>query len=154
MVRCFHCSAHTACLQFTNAMNDSNEPLDPQDDLVTVRQARNEFEATIIVNTLRSEGIDAFSFGMFRNILPVESRFTGVPVQVRQGDLDRARTVLREQAEDSSDLEWDEVDLGERDDELPLRETNRMPWPARIAFIVAVLIALLFFAGFIVMVIW
>jgi hypothetical protein len=127
---------------------------DPQDDLVTIKQARNEFEASIIVASLKDEGIEAFSFGMFRNILPVDSRFTGVPVQVRRSDLERAKQVLEQRADASADLDWDEIDVGEREDRLPLREPGRMPWPARIALVVAIIITLTFFAGFVVMLIW
>lgn len=126
----------------------------PQDDLVTVKQARNEFEASILVASLKDEGIEAFSFGMFRNILPVDSRFTGVPVQVRQRDLEQALRVLQEKADASADIDWDEIDVGKREDHLPLREPGRMPWPARIALVVAILAALTLFAGFIVMLIW
>lgn len=130
------------------------EESDPRDDLVTVQQVRNEFEASILVASLKDEGIEAFSFGMFSNILPVASRFTGVPVQVRKGDLERARRVLEEKAETPADVDWDSIDVGEREDRLPLREPGRMPWPARVAMVVAILAALTLFAGFIVMLIW
>jgi hypothetical protein len=123
------------------------------DDLVTLTKVRNEFEAGIIVATLKEEGIEAVAFGAFRNFLPVDTRFTGVPIQVRKSDLERAREALAEAGEMPADVDWGEIDVGEREDQLPLREPGRMPWPARIALVVAILAALTLFAGFVVMLI-
>ena len=50
------------------------------------------------------------------------------------------------------DLDWDEVDVGERDDDLPLTPVNRMPLLARIGFAVAVAVLILTLAVMISMV--
>ncbi len=71
----------------------------------------------------------------------------GAFVLVKRQDADQARQILEQRIDDSVDLDWDEVDVGEREDTLPLRPVNGMPLPAKIA---AVLVALMLLAGLIV----
>ena len=66
-----------------------------------------------------------------------------MPVQVRRADLERARAALEKNTSDSVDLDWDEVDVGEREDHLPLTPVNRMPLLARIGFALAVAVVVL-----------
>ncbi len=113
------------------------------ENLVTVTSTPTEFEAHTIVAVLREEGIEAFAFGTFGGSLPLGGVFTSVPVQVRQSDLQRARLALRQNVADSVDLDWDEVDVGERKDELPLRPVGQMPLLAKVAFTVAAMLILL-----------
>jgi hypothetical protein len=83
--------------------------------------------------------IDAFAFGtvtgasMGMGILPV-------PVQVRAADLQRAQAALKQNVADSVDLDWDEVDVGEREDQLPLSTRQGMPVMAKVSVVVAALI--------------
>ncbi len=44
---------------------------------------------------------------------------------------------------DSVDLDWDEVNVGEREDDLPLRPVGQMPLLAKVAFAVAAVLILL-----------
>jgi hypothetical protein len=59
---------------------------------------------------------------------------------VRAADLERAKAALSENTIESASVDWDSVDIGEREDELPLRPPGRMPWPAKIGFALAMFI--------------
>ncbi len=109
-----------------------NEPT--SDRLVTLAQAKTEFEANMIVSILANAGIEAFAFGSAYSALPLNTRFMRVPVQVRESELEAARAALKQNIEDSVDIDWDEVDVGQREDQLPLREPGRMPLAAKLAF--------------------
>ena len=109
-----------------------------EDDLVVLITTGGDGEAYALVALLDEAGIEA---------LVVESTPPGLGgvlgpgavLRVRRGDRERARRVLDAAA--SVDIEWDEVDLGERADRLPLHRPGRMPLAARIAFVVAVIVA-------------
>jgi hypothetical protein len=107
------------------------------DDLATVTTCASEFEAHALVAVLKSEGIEAHAFGAARSALPIASRWLEVPVQVRAADVERARAVLERNKQDSIDIDWDEVDVGEREDSLPLSTVGRVPLMARVATITA-----------------
>lgn len=124
----------------THQTFDPFPPLDPGDDLKTVVSCMTEFEAATKVAVLEEAGIDAFIFGAAHSALPLNQKFLSVPVQVRASDLERARAALCENSADAPSIDWDSVDLGERDDDLPLRAPGRMPWPARIGLILAMFI--------------
>lgn len=113
------------------------------DALATLRTVGSEFEAHTLVAVLREEGIEAHVFAAMHASLPLGQHHFGVPVQVRRADLERARAALEKNATDSVDLDWDEVDVGEREDQLPLTPVNRMPLLARIGFAVAVAVVVL-----------
>lgn len=113
------------------------------DALATLRTVGSEFEAHTLVAVLREEGIEAHVFAAMHASLPLGQRYFGVPVQVRRADLERARAALEKNATDSVDLDWDEVDVGEREDQLPLTPVNRMPLLARIGFALAVAVVVL-----------
>jgi hypothetical protein len=117
------------------------------DDLVTVVSCMTEFEAASKVAVLEDAGIEAWTFGAHHSALPLSQRFLGVPVQVRAADLNRARTALDENLTDSPSIDWDSVDIGEREDSLPLNPPGRMPLPARIGFVLAMIILAITLAG-------
>ncbi|MCI0363749.1 MAG: DUF2007 domain-containing protein [Phycisphaerales bacterium] len=119
-------------------MNEIDHP----DDLVTLVTRPTEFEANVLVAVLQEAGIKAFAFGALATTLHLGSRITPVPVQVRRADLERAKVALAQNVADSVDLDWDEVDLGEREDRLPLVEGRRMPRLARVGYLIAVLIVI------------
>ncbi|MDA1008468.1 MAG: hypothetical protein O2800_05635 [Planctomycetota bacterium] len=89
--------------------------------LVTVRHAANEVEAGAIRAVLVDEGIEAWIFAAPLTTLgfgaSAES-LGGIPVQVRLGELGRAKTVLRENEMVSESLDWDSVDVGAETDEV------------------------------------
>ena len=122
------------------------EPKYP-DDLVTLTTKPTEFEANILVAVLREAGIEAFAFGTSAAMLELSPRITPAYVQVRQADLERAREALKQNVADSVDLDWDEVDVGVREDDLPLNTPGRMPLIIKIGFLVAVIAILLALAG-------
>lgn len=117
--------------------------LDPH-ELVTLLKVHTPFEAHALAAVLRDAGIEAFVFdsdyaGFGISLAPGKA---SVPVQVRRCDLERARRAIEENASDSIDIDWNEIDLGQRADDLPLRRPGRMPIPARIALVVTALIVL------------
>jgi hypothetical protein len=115
------------------------------DDLVTLLSAETAFEAHTIVAVLKNAGIDAVAFDATRTGMGLSIKSVdGVPVQVRRVDFERARGALETNISDSVDIDWDEVDVGEREDDAPLRAPGRMPVLAQVAFGVAVLV---FIAG-------
>ncbi len=121
-----------------------------QDDLEPIAQTDTEFEAQTKAAVLRAEGIDCAVISnapSWTGQMPVSPTGRGAFVLVKRQDADQARKILEQRIADSVDLDWDEVDVGEREDTLPLRPVNGMPLPAKIA---AALIALTLLAGLIV----
>ena len=114
------------------------------DALTTLLTVQSAFEANTIVAVLQDAGIDAVAFDAedagFGPTFRPEVR--GVPVQVPRCDLERAREAVEAGVSASVDIDWDAIDIGVREDDLPLREPGRMPLLARIAFVIAVLLVL------------
>ncbi len=110
------------------------------DDLAVVATTPTEFAAETKAAVLKSNGIEAT---VIRNApswtghMSISPGAAGASVLVHGDDLARARAVLEQTIEDSVDLDWDEVDVGEREDDLPLRPVNRMPILAMVGFAVA-----------------
>jgi hypothetical protein len=101
-------------------MNDeSSAGADPA-ELVTVHVAASDFEAQTIAAVLRDGGVEAAVFGAALGAFGLTgsgSRLLGgVPVQVRAGDLDRAKGVLRANQYRADSVDWDSVDVGDEDD--------------------------------------
>jgi hypothetical protein len=116
---------------------------DDQDELATLLTAVTAFEAHTIVSVLKEAGVEAVAYDDGAATLGFVAGVAGVPVQVRAHELERAKAVLKANVADSVDIDWDEVELGEREDALPLGTPGHMPIPARFAFACAVLAALL-----------
>ena len=96
----------------------------------------SEFEAHTIAAILHEAGIEATvtpGAPAWTGQIALSPSSQGSAVVVRSADLRRARTILDESDRDSIDLDWDEVDVGDRDDDLPLTPVGRMPIPAKIA---------------------
>jgi hypothetical protein len=117
--------------------------MDAQDaeGLVTVVTAQTAFQAHAIAAVLHDAEIEAFVFDSaytgFGFPPPSEH---GVPVRVPTSALEEAQRVLDRAREESVDIDWETVDLGEREDDLPFRETR--PTGARPAWVwVAIVIA-------------
>jgi hypothetical protein len=85
---------------------------DRPEHIVAVTSAPNEMEAGVIIAALADAGIKATMDGT----ATAEFR-VGVPGQVEilvaKEDLDRARTVLREDEDNQDDVDWSQVDVGE-----------------------------------------
>ena len=122
-------------------------PPDPGDDLVTVVTCPTEFEASTKVAVLEEAGIDAFVFGAVHAALPLGQKLLAVPVQVRAADLEQAKAALSENRANAPSIDWDSVDIGEREDNLPLGQPGRMPWPAKIGFALAMIVLGVMLAG-------
>ena len=120
------------------------------DDLEPIATTETEFEAQTKAVVLRAEGIECAVVGnapSWTGQMSLSPTARGAVVLVKRQDADQARKILQQRIDDSVDLDWDEVDVGEREDALPLRPINGMPLPAKIA---AALIALMLLAGLIV----
>lgn len=121
-----------------------------RDDLEPIAETETEFEAQTKAAVLRSEGIECAvvcNAPSWTGQMSLSPTGRGAFVLVKRQDADQARKILEQRIDDSVDLDWDEVDVGEREDTLPLRPINGMPLPAKIA---AALIALILLAGLIV----
>ena len=120
------------------------------DDLEPIATTETEFEAQTKAVVLRAEGIECAVVGnapSWTGQMSLSPTGRGAFVLVKRQDADQARKILQQRIDDSVDLDWDEVDVGEREDALPLHPVNGMPLPAKIA---AALIALTLLAGLIV----
>lgn len=87
--------------------------------LVTVFTAATEFEAQAVAAVLEEAGVDAVAFPLSTNGLGVgmslASGALGVPVQVREEDVERAERALKENAFLAASVDWDSVDVGEEE---------------------------------------
>ncbi len=95
-------------------------------DLVPVTDAAGAAEAHIIASMLREAGVDAFVFDTATQTLPwQEVQFINpYSVHVQRSDLERAQQLIKSNREESVDLDWDEVDVGEVSDDPASLKTN------------------------------
>ncbi len=115
-------------------------------DMAVAATTATEFEAQTKAAVLRSEGIDCTvtrNAPSWTGHVSISPTAWGATVWVRRHDLQSALGVLHQAIADSVDLDWDEVDVGEREDDLPLRPVGQMPWLAKVAFAVAAALILL-----------
>ena len=134
--------------------------LDP-DQLVTLTTAPTDFAARVTASVLEDAGIEAFVFGSVGTAVGLSlstqakgrygEHIWGVPVQVRRQDAERAREVLLANRTDSVDIDWDQVELGEREDVLPLRTQAKMPATAKVGMWLGIQLVIL---GLILTVLW
>ncbi len=88
-------------------------PKDP-DILVDLTTARTAFEAEMIAESLRAQGIPAEAFTTAGSTLQWDIAATQpMRVQVRRRDLERARDALRAIRAESVDIDWSEVETGD-----------------------------------------
>ncbi len=84
------------------------------DMLVDLMAVSTDFEGEVIVQALEAEGIPASVVSAAGRTLSWMVAVTDpIRVQVRRQDLELAREALRSTREESVDLDWDEVDVGE-----------------------------------------
>ena len=125
-------------------------------DPIAVATTATEFEAQTKAAVLEAEGINCrvvSNAPWWTGQLALSASHAGAAVLVAAADADRARDILKDRIDDSVDLDWDEVDVGEREDSLPLRPINSMPLPAKIAATVVALTLIGSLLGAIVMMI-
>ncbi len=123
-------------------------------DPVTVATTATEFEAQTKAAVLEAEGITCrvvSNAPSWTGQIPLSPSGAGAVVLVAAADADRARDILKDRIADSVDLDWDEIDVGEREDTLPLRPLGSMPMPAKIATTVTALILIASVIGGIIM---
>jgi hypothetical protein len=85
------------------------------DILVDLTTARTAFEAEMIAESLRAQGIPAEAFTTAGSTLQWDIAATQpMRIQVRRRDLARAAEVLRAIRAESVDLDWSQVDTGDR----------------------------------------
>lgn len=88
-------------------------------ELIPVTDAAGPAEAHILASMLRESGVEAFVFDTAAQTLQWDAPRIINPylVHVKREDLDRARQLIRSNREESVDLDWDEVDVGDSEDE-------------------------------------
>jgi hypothetical protein len=124
------------------------------DDLAVVVTVESEFEAQTKAEVIRARGIEVavtHNAPSWTGQLSISPTARGSSVLVHREDLERARSLLQQVIADSVDIDWDEVDVGEREDDLPLHEVNSMPPLAKVSFVVA---AVLFLGSWAAIVLW
>ncbi len=119
-------------------------PIPDPHELATLITTHPALEAHVIVAVLQAAGIDARAFDAIQTSLPLGGGFMGVPVQVRRGDLARAKEALKSNLSDSIDLDWEQVDVGERVDHVPLTTRRGMPLAAKISAATAITLAFIY----------
>lgn len=115
-------------------------------DLEPIIVVATEFEAQTKAAILESEGISCkviTKAPSWTGLVPLSSSAVGAAIIVSPQDLEKAKELLKSRIEDSVDLDWDEVDVGEREDSLPLTPVGHMPILAKIAFTIVLLSVLL-----------
>ncbi|GEM_PF-989958 len=103
------------------------------DQLVTLTTARTEFEGSLKRAVLSDAGIKAWVFAASANALQWEGGYTDpIKIQVRRADLGRSADVLRKNKQDSVDLNWADVDVGQMEPGAPPVAFDRVPfWERR-----------------------
>lgn len=120
------------------------------DEMVEIRRVANEMIAGMLVGRLREEGIEAEHFNYDSVALGAFGATGFMPrsVMVRRADAERANVALERMREESLDIDWDEVDVGEPEDRLAKKiaergEGERIGFPLilKVGLIAAVLVA-------------
>lgn len=105
--------------------------------LVDLLAVSSDFEGEVVVSALEHAGIPARVFSAVgRTLGPMAGQAMPIRVQVRRQDLDRAREALRSTREESVDLDWDEIDVGEREADADERNNSVV---ARLAVVILLL---------------
>jgi hypothetical protein len=84
------------------------------DILVDLVTCRNSFEAQVIAEALKAQGLPAYAFDIAGSTLQWDVAVSQpIRVAVRRADLETARGILRAVKADSVDLDWSEVQTGD-----------------------------------------
>ncbi|MBN4082725.1 hypothetical protein JYS44_00655 [Phycisphaeraceae bacterium AH-315-B13] len=81
--------------------------------------AASPAEAHLIASMLHEQGIEAFVFDIAARTLlwDAPSLINPYMVHVQRQDIERAKSFIRTNRDDSVDLDWDEIDVGEMNDD-------------------------------------
>ncbi len=119
---------------------------DEQSDLARAARTATEFEAHAKAAVLHEEGIDA-------KVICDSPTWTGqislghneynASVWVRREDLEAAEQLLKQTIADSVDIDWDDVNVGQPEEESSGEYSQSMPATAKFAFIVTLIVVLL-----------
>ncbi|MEM9419107.1 MAG: DUF2007 domain-containing protein [Planctomycetota bacterium] len=90
-------------------------PLDEK--LVTLATLAGEIEATLLADELKRQGIAAEASGLLTAGFRAEAPGS-VKVLVHEQDLDEAKAVMADYYASKEEIDWDQVDVGEAEDEL------------------------------------
>lgn len=103
------------------------------DELVELMTCEGEMQAALVQAVLEGEGVESWRVpsavrpdGLF-----VGSGINPTTVRVRRSSVEAARAALERRREESVDLDWDSVDVGEPADRLAARIAERGHAPRR-----------------------
>lgn len=123
-----------------------SDPTSPPDDLIKFLQVDSEIQAHIQAAILLDAGIETHVINdgaSWAGMLRLSATEGGAGIWIRTRDVEAAKDALARNVADSVDLDWDEVDVGTREDDVEPSPRRDMPWPARISFMVALFMMLL-----------
>ncbi len=111
-------------------------------DLVTLMTVPSEFEANLLAIVLKDNGIEAFVFASSASGIgvPFSGGTIGIPLQVREDDIDKATQILAANKQDSIDIDWDELELAGSGVEV--HKPTMMSIPAKTAFFITAIVLL------------
>ena len=111
-------------------------------DLVTLMTVPSEFEANLLAIVLKDNGIEAFVFASSASGIgvPFSGGTIGIPLQVREDDVDKATQILAANKQDSIDIDWNELEL--EGSGVEAHEPTMMSIPAKIAFFITAIVLL------------
>jgi hypothetical protein len=87
----------------------------PNDDLATLTTLSGEIQATLLADELKRQGIPAEPSGVMTAGFRAEAPGS-VKVLVRESDLAEARRMMDDYFSSQKQIDWDQVDVGERED--------------------------------------
>jgi len=127
--------------------------MDSSDRLVPLEHFSTEFAARSLAALLADRDIETIVSGNYGSIFSIR-RISGsaasFTVQIRQSQLELARLTIEDARADAAEIDWDQIDLGERTDNIPLTpvpETTPI-WIRIIAIAGLILIALVILGWF------
>lgn len=131
----------------------------PLDDFVVAERCPSQFAAHALVALLADYDIKATVADSGSYVLSGMVYSSGLgrgervfPVLVPASQLELARLTIKDARADASELDWDQVDIGERTDQIPLTEVpTKAPWWLRGVAIAGLILLGLTIVGFIIM---
>lgn len=123
-----------------------NDAASSPDDLIKLMQMDSEIQAHMKAAILLDAGIETHVISdgaSWAGMLRLSATEGGAGIWIHSRDVEAAKDVLAQNVADSVDLDWDEVDVGTREDDIEPSPAHNMPWPARISFVVALFMMLL-----------
>jgi hypothetical protein len=123
-----------------------SQPSSQPDEMVQLLAVQTEIEAHIKVAALANQGVEArfiMEGPSWASLLHVRPSDAKAVIWVSRRDLESATRILAQNVSDAPDSECHSESAGADEDEASPRPRRAMPWPARISFVVAVLMVLL-----------